>query len=63
MKLIDASHSPHASVKVVAASNIHLYFIEFSDLEEDVINAVYDLCEDPSQLARKFLLYTGCQCL
>ena len=43
---IKLSHSPHTSLKRMAASNIAKFFKAFPDLEEDAINAVYDLCED-----------------
>ncbi|TFK90652.1 hypothetical protein K466DRAFT_484402 [Polyporus arcularius HHB13444] len=46
-KLIDLAHSPHSSLKIVAATNLKLFIKDFPDLEDDAINAVYDLCEDP----------------
>ena len=30
-----------------AAQNFSHYFKDFPDLEEDVIDSVYDICEDP----------------
>ncbi|KAF9227127.1 hypothetical protein BS17DRAFT_878143 [Gyrodon lividus] len=45
-ELIAFTHSPHPSLKSYAASHIHAFFNDFPDLEEDAINAVYDLCED-----------------
>ncbi|KAH8993434.1 hypothetical protein EDB92DRAFT_2086336, partial [Lactarius akahatsu] len=36
----------HTSLRRMAASNIATLFKAFPDLEEDAINAVYDLCED-----------------
>ncbi|KZT29090.1 hypothetical protein NEOLEDRAFT_1128637 [Neolentinus lepideus HHB14362 ss-1] len=46
-KLIELAHSPSPSVKSLVASNIKTYIADFPDLEDDAINAVYDLCEDP----------------
>ena len=43
---IKLAHSPHTSLKRMAAINIAKFFKAFPDLEEDAINAVYDLCED-----------------
>ncbi|KII92709.1 hypothetical protein PLICRDRAFT_481801 [Plicaturopsis crispa FD-325 SS-3] len=45
-RLIDLSHSRHSLLKSYAARHMHLFFGDFSDLEESVIDAVYDLCED-----------------
>ena len=46
---IELSHSPHASLKHLAAMNIAKFFKAFPDYEEDAINAIYDLCEDQDQ--------------
>ncbi|KAI0829746.1 hypothetical protein BC628DRAFT_1477435 [Trametes gibbosa] len=46
-RLIDLAHSSHSSLKILAATNIKLFIRDFPDLEDDAINAVYDLCEDP----------------
>ncbi|KAH8995243.1 apoptosis inhibitory protein 5-domain-containing protein [Lactarius hatsudake] len=43
---IKLAHSHHTSLRRMAASNIANFFKAFPDLEEDAINAVYDLCED-----------------
>jgi hypothetical protein len=43
------SHSPHAPLKRLAAVNIAKFFKAFPDIEEDAINAIYDLCEDQDQ--------------
>jgi hypothetical protein len=43
---IKLSHSPHAPLKRLAAVNVAKFFKAFPDLEEDAINAIYDLCED-----------------
>jgi hypothetical protein len=48
-KLISLSHSRHDSLKIYAAENIPDFVTSFPDLEEDAINAVYDICEDQSQ--------------
>lgn len=45
-ELISLTHSSHSALKSYAASHIHEFFNDFPDLEEDAINAVYDLCED-----------------
>lgn len=45
-ELITLTHSNHPSLKSYAAGYIHVFFNDFPDLEEDAINAVYDLCED-----------------
>ena len=46
---IKLSHSPHTSLKRLAAVNIPVFFKAFPDLEEEAINAIYDLCEDQDQ--------------
>ncbi|KAH9954042.1 hypothetical protein BGW80DRAFT_1404982 [Lactifluus volemus] len=43
MKLV---HSPHTSLKCLAAMNIANFFKAFPDIEENAINAIFDLCED-----------------
>ena len=53
-RLIELVHSPYSSLKTVAANNIKLFINEFPDLEDDAINAVYDLCEDPDPRVRIF---------
>ena len=45
-ELIALTHSRHPLLKSYAAGHIHVFFNDFPDLEEDAINAVYDLCED-----------------
>ncbi|THH14906.1 hypothetical protein EW146_g5494 [Bondarzewia mesenterica] len=45
-RLIATARSPHSSLKTLAASNITKFFKHFPDLDEDAINAIYDLCED-----------------
>ncbi|KAJ7122054.1 hypothetical protein C8R43DRAFT_1032975 [Mycena crocata] len=51
--LIDLTHTPHPSLKLLAAKNIPNLFNDFPDEEEAAINAVYDLCEDQSTIVRK----------
>ncbi|TFY71627.1 hypothetical protein EVG20_g1382 [Dentipellis fragilis] len=51
-RLIDLSRSPHAHLKKFAASNITKFFKDFPDLDEDAINAIYDLCEDQDSKVR-----------
>ncbi|EPQ57138.1 hypothetical protein GLOTRDRAFT_120457 [Gloeophyllum trabeum ATCC 11539] len=46
-RLIELAHSPSPALKSLVASNIKYYIKDFPDLEDDAINAVYDLCEDP----------------
>ncbi|KAG7439469.1 uncharacterized protein BT62DRAFT_736203 [Guyanagaster necrorhizus] len=60
-KLIDMSHSSSAYFKILAAQNIKFFFADFPELEEDAINAVYDICEDQSSKVRKegYLAITG----
>ena len=36
-------------MKTVAAQNIKYFIKDFPELEDDAINAVYDLCEDQDQ--------------
>ncbi|KAH0828066.1 hypothetical protein J3R83DRAFT_3720 [Lanmaoa asiatica] len=45
-ELIALTHTSHPLLKSYAAGHIHVFFNDFPDLEEDAINAVYDLCED-----------------
>ncbi|KAG6837713.1 hypothetical protein H0H93_003515 [Arthromyces matolae] len=51
-RLIEITHAPHPNLKIIAAQNISFFFTDFPDLEEDAINAVYDLCEDQSSAVR-----------
>ncbi|KZT10939.1 uncharacterized protein LAESUDRAFT_721349 [Laetiporus sulphureus 93-53] len=46
-RLIDLAHSPYPKLKAIAAHNLKTFITDFPDLEDDAINAVYDLCEDP----------------
>ncbi|CCM03887.1 uncharacterized protein FIBRA_06038 [Fibroporia radiculosa] len=46
-RLIDLAHSPYPKLKILAAAHLKNYIKDFPDLEDDAINAVYDLCEDP----------------
>ncbi|KAJ3538874.1 hypothetical protein NM688_g6450 [Phlebia brevispora] len=52
-KLIALVHSPYSSLKSIAAGNIKWFIKEARDLEDDAINAVYDLCEDQDPRVRK----------
>lgn len=47
VRLIDLAHSQHSALKIVAAGGIKHFIAEIPELEDDAINAVYDLCEDP----------------
>ncbi|KAG6900547.1 hypothetical protein C0993_009124 [Termitomyces sp. T159_Od127] len=51
-RLIDLTHSPHPNLKILAAQNIGAFFTDFPELEEEAINAVYDLCEDQTPSVR-----------
>ncbi|KAL0956935.1 hypothetical protein HGRIS_003037 [Hohenbuehelia grisea] len=51
-RLIELTHSTHPSLRIHAAEGIRFFFNDFPDLEEEAINAVYDLCEDQSQRVR-----------
>jgi hypothetical protein len=51
-RLIEIVHSPHSSLKTIAAQNIKVFIKDFPELEDDAINAVYDLCEDQDQKVR-----------
>ena len=48
-RAIELSRSSHAPLKRLAAVNVAKFFKAFPDLEEDAINAIYDLCEDQDQ--------------
>lgn len=50
--LIKLTQSPTAMLKMLAAHEIPQFFNNFADLEEDAINAIYDLCEDPESKVR-----------
>ena len=43
--LIELAHHPNAHLKIIAAQHIKDFLKEFTDIEEDAINAVYDICE------------------
>ncbi|KZP34371.1 hypothetical protein FIBSPDRAFT_942505 [Athelia psychrophila] len=51
-RLISLTHSNRATLKCYAAANIRLFFRDFPELEEEAINAVYDLCEDQDPRVR-----------
>ncbi|TFY82398.1 hypothetical protein EWM64_g1610 [Hericium alpestre] len=51
-RLIELSRSPYTSLKKISAGNITKFFKDFPDLDEDAINAVYDLCEDQDSKVR-----------
>ena len=51
-RLIESVHSQYSSLKSFAANNIKWFITDFPDLEDDAINAVYDLCEDPDAKVR-----------
>ena len=47
-RLIDLTHSPHPELKILAAQNLRFFLLDFPQLEEAAIDAIYDLCEDQS---------------
>jgi len=51
-RLINLTHTPSRELKIYAAQNFSHYFKEFPDMEEDVIDSVYDICEDPDSQVR-----------
>ncbi|KAF8586722.1 API5-domain-containing protein [Ramaria rubella] len=51
-RLISLTHMPSRELKIFAAQNFSHYFKDFPDLEEDVIDSVYDICEDPESQVR-----------
>lgn len=56
-RLIDLTHSPYPSLKIIAAEHMQYYIKDFPELEDEAINAVYDLCEDQvSQVSPVFLV-------
>ena len=50
--LMRATRSSSTVLKTLAADNIQHLFQDFPDLEEQAINAIYDLCEDQDQEVR-----------
>ncbi|KAF6761162.1 apoptosis inhibitory protein 5-domain-containing protein [Ephemerocybe angulata] len=50
--LIRTTHSASTTLKILAAKNIQFFFKDFPELEEQAINAVYDLCEDQDSEVR-----------
>ena len=44
--LIQLSRSTRTENKLQLTKSVGQYFGEFPDLQDDAINAVYDLCED-----------------
>ncbi|KAK1232359.1 hypothetical protein PQX77_004523 [Marasmius sp. AFHP31] len=51
-QIIDATRSSYPQVKIFAARNMAELFPHFPDLEEEAVNAIYDLCEDPDSQVR-----------
>lgn len=52
MRLLELAHSDSTDSKKFAAANIKNYITIFPDLEDDAINAIYDLCEDQASIVR-----------
>jgi hypothetical protein len=55
-RLIDAARSPHSVVKRYVASQFKECFKDFPDLQNDVIDAVFDLCEDSDREVRQLFV-------
>ncbi|KDQ55717.1 hypothetical protein JAAARDRAFT_37140 [Jaapia argillacea MUCL 33604] len=51
-RLIDLAHSPYSRLKAIASNHLPKYIKACPELEDDGINAVYDLCEDPDREIR-----------
>ena len=51
-RLISLTKSPHPAVKSFVAQNLRSFFKDFPALQDEVIDCVYDLCEDTSQDVR-----------
>ena len=56
VRLLELSHSENTDGKKFAAANFKHYIALFPDLEDDVINAIYDLCEDQASLVREMII-------
>jgi Apoptosis inhibitory protein 5 (API5) len=62
VRLLELSHSENAESKKFAAAQFKHYITLFPDLEDAVINAIYDLCEDQVSLVRVIQRYFGHVC-
>ncbi|KIJ39419.1 hypothetical protein M422DRAFT_781003 [Sphaerobolus stellatus SS14] len=51
-RLMHLAHTPSRELKIFAAQHLNIYFKEFPELEEDVIDCVYDICEDQDSQVR-----------
>ena len=54
-RLIELAHSPHPKLKIIVAQNLKVFVKDFPELEDEAINAVYDLCEDQVTKVTVFL--------
>jgi hypothetical protein len=54
-RLIELAGSSDFNAKQFSSQNIPEFFATSPDLEENALNAVYDLCEDPSADVSKSL--------
>jgi Apoptosis inhibitory protein 5 (API5) len=59
-RLISLTRTASRELKVFAAQNFSHYFKDFPDLEEDVIDSVYDICEDPDAQVTRMSHSCGC---
>lgn len=48
LKLLDNAQSGSIGKKRAAAEDLPHYIQKVPEMQDDVVNAVYDLCEDPS---------------
>ncbi|KAH7097562.1 apoptosis inhibitory protein 5-domain-containing protein [Auriculariales sp. MPI-PUGE-AT-0066] len=51
-RMISLTRSPYAPVKRFVAENLRSFFKDFPALQDEVIDCVYDLCEDANQDVR-----------
>lgn len=55
-RLLELARAEHSALKKIAAGNITKFFKDFPELDEDAINAIYDLCEDQDPKVRLLFL-------
>lgn len=51
-RLISLTRMNSRELKVFAAQHFSHYFKDFPDMEQEVIDCVYDICEDPESQVR-----------
>lgn len=57
-RLISLAQSSNPAFKKLVTEKVKEFFDDFPDLQEEAINAVYDLCEDQDQSVRSSHLRT-----